>query len=152
MRFKSPADGIMTFNVPLHWGRRTIPLTNISQPFRHIHPSISHRTMPRMLRASLPTSAFGDMSNDVTLPPAYEDEEDDVEYDVYLYWSSTAPHVLIPEHSAQDPLSEVRATSSSRRILDWISDVQASSPTAYSHHSESSDELYAASLAPVRPN
>lgn len=108
--------------------------------------------MPRMPRSILPTSVFEDMSNVVTLPPAYEDDEDDVEYDVYLYWSSTAPHVLIPEHLAQDPLSGARATSSLRRIIDWISDAQASSPTAYSRRSESSDELYTASLAPVRPN
>lgn len=108
--------------------------------------------MPRMSRSILPTSVFEDMSNGVTLPPAYEEDEDDVEYDVYLYWSSTAPHVLIPEHLAQDPLLEVRATSSFGRILNWISDVQTSSPTAYSHRSESSDELHTVSLAPVCPN
>ena len=67
--------------------------------------------MPRLPHSTPPTTVYEDVvfNGNLTLPQAYDVEEDDAEYDVYLFWPSTSPHLLtLEEDGTEGDFSEAR--------------------------------------------
>lgn len=74
--------------------------------------------MPRFPHAGFPTAVYEDVvfNGDLTLPQAYDEEEEDAEYDVYLFWPSTSPYHLILSDGTEGDSYEVRIASGSFKL------------------------------------
>lgn len=72
--------------------------------------------MPRLPRLEIPanpTTSYEDavFGEGAMLPQAFGEEDDDADYDVWLFWPSTSPYFLLPEDSGDHDLHEARVAT-----------------------------------------
>ena len=72
--------------------------------------------MPRLPHSDFPATVYQEAVLHDQWTPRYDLENEDDEYDVYLFWPSTKQCLLLPEHVAQDSSYEASAPSSTSLV------------------------------------